>query len=171
MAEKEKSIIPGALLILVGLFLLLHQLDLVYLRWRHLYPILMLGFSALFFASIIYKRDKGAIFPGMVLLVLGLFFFLRNFDFFEFGYYFYSFEYYWPIFLVAFGLGFVALYVVRQDDWGVLIPGTILLFLGTLFFLRSAGYFFWWRLADFWPVILIIIGLSIVFSNLRKRHQ
>ncbi|MFQ5676439.1 MAG: LiaI-LiaF-like domain-containing protein [bacterium] len=145
------------------------ELDVIYFRWRHLFPILLLTGSALFFASMASKKEKGAVFPATALLVLGLFFLLRNFDIFSFDYYFYDAHDFWPIFLVAFGLAFIALFFVRSEDWGVLIPGGVLLFLGTVFFLRSAGIFFWRDFADFWPVILIVIGLSIVIGSFKKK--
>ncbi len=169
MATREKSYIPGLVLIIVGTVFLFNELNIFHFRWRDLYPILMLGGSALFFASMLTKKEKGAIFPASVLLILGLFFLMRNFDIFSFDYYFYHVEDFWPIFLIAFGSGFVALFFVRSEDWGVLIPGGVLLFLGIVFFLRNAGFIYWQDFADYWPVVLIIIGLSIVVGSLRKK--
>lgn len=170
MAEKEKSIIPGALLVLIGVFLLLQQLGVLNLRFRHFFPIAMLGLSALFFISLLNKKDKGAVFPATVLLVLGLYFLVRNFEFQIGGHYLDEFIF-WPIFLIAFGLAFVMLYILKREDWGLLIPGGVMLFLGVMFFLRSFGYYFWWEFSDFWPVILIVIGLSIVIRSLRKKTE
>jgi len=169
MAEREKSFIPGIVLIIIGAVFLFNELNIFHFRWRHLYPILMLGGSALFFTSMLTKKEKGSIFPASVLLILGLFFALRNFDIFSFDYYFYYVEDFWPIFLVAFGSGFVALFFVRSEDWAVLIPGGVLLFLGVVFFLSNTGVIYWQDFTDYWPVVLIIIGLSIVGGSLRKR--
>ncbi len=169
MAKREKSYIPGVVLIIIGTLFLFNELNIFNFRWRHLYPILMLGGSVLFLASMLTKKEKGAIFPATVLLILGLFFLLRNFDIFSFDYYFYYVEDFWPIFLVAFGCGFIALFFVRSDDWGVLIPGGILLFLGAVFFLRNTGFIYWQDIADYWPAVLIIIGVSIVVGSLRKK--
>ncbi|MFQ5825000.1 MAG: LiaI-LiaF-like domain-containing protein [bacterium] len=171
MAEREKSYIPGIILIVIGTFLLLHQLDVFYLRWRNIFPIILLALGTLFFISIITRKDKGAAFPATVLIVLGLFFFLRNYGYFSVDYYFYEWEEFWPIFLIAFGLGFIVLYFFKPEDWGVLIPGGVLLFFGVLFFLRTTGLFYWRDFADFWPLILIAIGISIVISNLKKKTE
>lgn len=168
MAHKEKSFVPGLVLIAIGLILLFHQLDIFYFRWRFVYPLILLGLSAMFFVPMLSKKDRSAVFPATILLVLGLFFFIRNFDLFAFDYYFYDFEDFWPIFLIAVGLGFVVLFFVKPADWGVLIPGTVLLFFGVVFILRSSRLFYWRDLGDFWPVILIAIGLSIVIGSLRK---
>lgn len=171
MAEREKSYIPGILLIVVGVLLLLYQLDVLYLRWSKIYPVGLLILGVLFFVSIMTRKDKGAAFPATVLIVLGLFFFLRNYGYFSLHFYFYDFEDFWPIFLISIGLGFIVLYIFKPEDWGVLIPGGVLLFLGILFFLKSAGIFYWRDFVDFWPVILIAIGISIVISNLRRKTE
>lgn len=171
MAERKNSYIPGLILILIGVVLLLHQLEVLYFNWRQIYPILLLVLGGLFLVSVKTKDDKGAVFPGTVLIVLGLFFFIRNYGFFSFDYYFYEFEDFWPIFLVAVGLGFVVLYFIKPQDWGVLIPGSVLLLFGIIFFLRVTGVFYWKDFADYWPVILIAVGISIVINSLRRKTE
>ncbi|RMD87868.1 MAG: hypothetical protein D6813_12960 [Calditrichaeota bacterium] len=166
MAQKN-SVLPGIALIVIGLLLLLNRLDIIYLSWGRTYPIILLLLSFFFFLTIKTKADRGAAFPATFFLVLGLFFFLKNYRIYFYQFYF---EEVWPIFLIAVGLGFIALFVFKPDDWGVLIPGSILLFLGTIFFLRTTGIFYWRDLTDFWPVILIIIGLGLLFNGL-KRHS
>ena len=171
MPDKKSSIVPGALMIIVGGLLLLHRLDLIYLRWRDTYPLIMLGLSVWLFISAFSKEDKGQVFPATILLILGAFFFMRNFNLFLFDYYFYDWEDAWPIFLVAVGAGFVTLFIFKPDDWGVLIPGGILLGLGVVFFLRNFGFFYWFDFANFWPVILIAIGVFLVLSGMNKKPK
>ncbi len=171
MTERERSYVPGIILIAIGVILLLHQLDLIYLRWRHVFPIILLALGVFFFVSIITRKDKGAAFPATIFIVLGAFFFLRNFGYFSVDFYFYDFEEYWPIFLIAFGLGFIVLYFFRMEDWGVLIPGGVLLFFGILFLLRSARIFYWRDFADFWPLILIAIGIGLVIGSLKRKTE
>lgn len=171
MSEKGKSLIPGALLVVIGLFLLLNRLDVFDFRWRHFYPIVMVAMGALFFISALRKSDRAGAFPGAMFLVLGLFFFFRNYDLFSFDYYFYDVEDFWPIFLIAVGAGFVALFLFKPEDWGVLVPGGVLLFFGSIFILRAAGFYYWDRFGDFWPVILIAIGLGIVINSFRRKSD
>jgi uncharacterized membrane protein HdeD (DUF308 family) len=171
MSEKKNSYIPGLILIIIGVVLLLHQLNVLYLNWRQIYPILLLILGGLFFVSVKTKDDKGAVFPGTVLIVLGLFFLVRNYGYFSFDYYFYEFEDFWPIFLVAVGLGFVAMYFFKPQDWAVLIPGGILLLFGIIFFLRVTGAFYWKDFAGYWPVILIAIGISMVINSMRHKTE
>ena len=169
MAKSQRSLIPGIILIVIGAFFLLDRLDIFYFRWYSFYPIVLLGVGALFFVSIFVKKEKGAAFPGTILLVLGLFFFLRNYGYFSIDYYFYDIEEYWPIFLIACGLGFIVLYFFKPADWGVLVPGGVLTFLGLIFVLRNFRIIGWRDFGDFWPVILIAVGLSIVINSLRKK--
>ena len=98
MSEKGKSLIPGALLVVIGLFLLLNRLDVFDFRWRHFYPIVLLAMGVLFILSALTKSEKGGVFPGAMFLVLGCFFLFRNYDLFSFDYYFYDVEDFWPIF-------------------------------------------------------------------------
>jgi len=169
MSDRGKSIVPGAILILVGLFLFLREFDLVYLGWRDLYPVILLGLGGLFALSAFSRRDKGAVFAAAMFLVLGLFFLFRNFGIFSLDYYFYYPSEYWPIFLLAVGAGFITLFIFKTDDWAVLIPGGTLLLFGALFMLRNAGFLDWLHLADLWPIILIAIGASIVIRGFRQR--
>ncbi|MFQ5602895.1 MAG: LiaI-LiaF-like domain-containing protein [bacterium] len=171
MEKKQRSYLPGIVLILVGTYFLLQRFDFFFIRWRHVYPVLLLGIGAVFLMAIFTKNEKSAVFPATVLLVLGLFFFCRNFDVFSFDYYFYDFRDIWPIFLIAFGLGFIVLFFVKSEDWGVVIPGSILLFFGVIFLLRSARLFYWHDFVDYWPLILIAIGASIILNSMRKKTQ
>lgn len=73
----------------------------------------------------------------------------------------------WPLFLITAGINLVR---VRRSIPG-LVTGAVLLALGVLFFGRNAGFFtfdmtWFWR--GFWPLILILIGLNLLFKD---RHN
>jgi phage shock protein C len=56
---------------------------------------------------------------------------------------------------------------VDDPMWHSFLPGVILIALGGLMLLRE--YFYWWDLGDFWPVVLIILGVGlIVFKGTRR---
>ncbi len=168
MADKDRSVVPGVVLIVVGAYLLLREFGVIHLRWQHVYPVLMLGVGALLIVPVVRNRDSGPAFPATLLIVLGTFFLLRNYDILAFDYYFYSAGEYWPIFLIACGAAFVVQFLMRTDDWGPLIPGAILLFLGSAFLLRNFDLY-WFDFSDYWPVILIAIGATLIFSSLKRR--
>jgi hypothetical protein len=51
-----------------------------------------------------------------------------------------------------------------------LIGGALLLLVGTLFVLQNLGWFHAGRLWDYWPLLLVWIGLSRMFGPTRPRH-
>lgn len=170
MAAKKGSIIPGVLLVTIGLWIFSRNL-----RYSHdlafqVYPILLMVFALFLFIETYRRHNSNALFWGIVIFVVGGFYLLRNYDLIP---YFYI-EEYWPIFLVALGLGFVGLFAFNPKDWGVLIPACIFLFFGAGFSLNSLHSFPWrWEryLENYWPVILIIIGLGIFLNGFTKRQQ
>lgn len=167
MARNTGSYVLGVLLILVGLVLLLDRLEVVRFTWRTAYPILVLASGLLFLILSGGVQNRGAIFAGSVLTVLGVYFVLRNYRLV------YEVRYLggWSVFFFALGLGFVILYVMEPKDWGLLVPGGILVFIGGAAMLEQLdviGWRTWQRLVDFWPVILILIGAKLLYDGLRR---
>jgi len=166
----RRSIAPGIILILMGGLLLLDKLGYYRLRWSTIYPLILLLLGVMFFSWVWRRGDKGAVFPGTILFLLGLFFFFRNSGLLPL-YYLWEF---WPVFLIIVGLAFVVLFIFKPHDWGVLVPGGILLFFGTVFLLNNI-YYLPWRTRElvgtFWPVILIIIGIGIILGQFKKRPE
>jgi len=169
---KKASLFPGIFLIIFGALLLLNKMVPDMISWRHVYPVILIGLGLwwLLAASCPQKKDKGGVFPGTVLFLIGLFFFLRNFDIVPYYYV----RDIWPVFLIIFGLGLVASFIAKPSDWGVLIPGGIFLFLGVFFLLKMYYIIDWelWELVgDYWPVILILIGGSIILGSLKRKDN
>jgi len=167
---RSYSIIPGIILIAIGTLLLLNRLDIYYFRWATLYPIILMFLGAIFMSRAFGGRDKGAIFPGTILFLVGLFFFLRN----NYWLPFYYFRDSWPVFVLIIGIAFVALYAVKPYDWGVLIPGGLFLLLGSAFLLDRLHYLPWGVreiLGQLWPVALIILGIAILVGSLKRSEQ
>ncbi len=169
---KKASIFPGLFLIFLGAILLLNKLVPDAINWRHVYPIILagLGLWMLVAAFTNRKPDKGGVFPGTLLLFFGLFFLLRNFDLVPYYYV----RDIWPVFLIIFGLAFLASFIAKPSDWGVLIPASIFILLGVFFLLKIYYIIDWefWELAgDYWPVLLILIGASIIWGSLKRRNS
>ena len=168
MSTHKHSIWPGLILIVIGALLLVNKLVPYSIGWYEIYPLILMALGVLIFISVIGKRDKGAVFFGTFLFLLGLFFFLRNFDIIP---YYYMREV-WPIILIILGLSFVSVFITKPDDWGVLVPGGILLFLGIAFLLRKFHIIYLDIgdiIAEYWPVILIIIGGGIILGSLKRQ--
>jgi len=99
-------------------------------------------------------NSKGAILPGMILIILGLAFFLPQLGIGESGDL-------WPAFILAPGLGFLALYLAsdnREKTAGLLIPGVITTLIAIFFFvLNYAG---WENMETLWPMFPLFVGIS-----------
>jgi predicted membrane protein len=94
---------------------------------------------------------------GLVLTIVGFIFLLHNLDF----HYFEHFWRFWPLALLAIGLA--KAFSGRADERTF---GWIMTFLGVIFFARfTLGWNVYMR--EFWPVILVIIGISIVMRGIQ----
>jgi hypothetical protein len=128
-------------------------------------------FFALFLIIETFRRHHpNSLFWGVIIFIVGLFFFFRNFGIID---YFYADEY-WPIFLLAVGCGFLALFLFNPKDWGLIIPASIFLFLGVGFSSRTfLGVFWGWErfIEKYWPVILVVIGLSVLVHGFHKNDH
>jgi len=167
MNQSKTSYLPGIFLIILGGILLIHQLDIFYFSWSQIYPVIFLLLGLYLYASLFTRKSAGAVFWGTVFFLLGLFFSLRNYDIIDY-YYMYDL---WPILLLIFGIAFIALFILKPEDWGVLIPAGILLFFGSVFLLRNLHL---WQaqeiIEQYWPIILILIGLGIISKNIKKKE-
>jgi predicted membrane protein len=60
------------------------------------------------------------------------------------------------------------------ENKGTIIAGFLLIFFGILFLLDKTGaldFHFWRFLGDFWPVILIILGIWIIYEEAGHKNQ
>lgn len=166
MNRDHSSISLGLVLILIGLGLMLHRLDLLNFDFEQIYPIVALavgGFSAVAVA----RGDKNSVFWSGFLLLFGGLTFLRNYSIVDSLWSLSP----WSLLMVCLGMAFFALYFFKPKDWGVLIPGSLLSFIGLLMILHDLDYS-WFELAkikSLWPVVLIVIGIGILVSSFRKK--
>lgn len=168
MNNSKVSLLPGFFLIGLGLILLIHKLNLFYLDWMRTYPIIFMLIGLTLFVSAILNKNRSAVFWGTIFFLFGFLFFLRNFDFIEY-YYIHDI---WPVFFIIFGIAFIVLFIVKPQDWGVLIPGALFLFLGISFLLRNFHY---WRVQEiierYWPLLLILIGIGVILGSLKRKVE
>jgi len=167
MNPHKNSIWPGLILILIGALLLVHKLIPHSFSWSEVYPLILIVIGVLIFVSVISKRNNGSVFFGTFLFLLGVFFLLRNYDIIS---YYYLREV-WPIILIVLGLSFLSVFITKPGNSTVLILAFVFLFLGALFLLRRFHIIYWdvWdNIADYWPLILIIIGGAIIIGGLKR---
>ncbi|MEE9443392.1 MAG: PspC domain-containing protein [candidate division Zixibacteria bacterium] len=55
--------------------------------------------------------------------------------------------------------------------WNKYVPGAILIAIGVFFILRNN--FWWWDFEQFWPALLILVGIFLIFrwGNRRRREE
>ncbi len=158
----------GVFLVIVGTGLLLDRLQILAFGW----PRLLWAFFALCgFVMVIVgfvREQRGHVFWGTVIFLYGIFFTLRYFN---------AFEYHVHLFvaasLIIFGLAYVMRVIYAPRDWSLLIPGFLLIGLGGTLVCAELGYIYrydvWYYLRIYWPVILILLGVSLFFK--RKEHN
>lgn len=163
--KKRRGIWPALFLIFIGAFFLLRSFHVFY--WHDMWPLFLIGVGGILCFSAFGKRDKGAVFPGTILILVGAFFFLWKHYYLP-----WYMDEMWPVFPFIVGFAFFILFLFNPRDWGVLIPAAILIFISAIFFADNTGFFPWsaWHIiGQTWPVILIVIGIIILVSHGRKK--
>jgi phage shock protein C len=57
----------------------------------------------------------------------------------------------------------------EYSSWSKYLPGLILMAIGVILLIRESWFWFDWE--DFWPVILIVVGLLLIFRRSRKSEN
>jgi len=98
---------------------------------------------------------NGRIFIGAVLIIIGVLFFMRNFHFLMFNVDLFS----WPV--ILFILGILIIVKNRNSTFGFILVTIGGLGIAARYFNMSIRYF----IAEYWPFLLIIFGIYIIFKR------
>ena len=151
-AKYHSNYTVGIILILLGVFFLCVQLELV--NWESFWPLILIVGGLLFYLGfLVNRRNFGLLMPGTILLVIGVLFFCTNQGYWN------RMEELWPTFILAPGLGLVLMYIFGPKGNALWIPATVLIVLACLFYGRSWGIF------RYWPVVLIAVGLYLLVKG------
>jgi len=94
---------------------------------------------------------------GIVLILLGALFLAKSLGFLHDN----LINYLWPLILIIIGI-----FIFNVHNWKMNIGGSVLILLGVIFMLDTAGIVTVSNLlANWWPVILIIIGFYILVKK------
>ena len=157
----------GLFLVLFGGLLLLRKAGVIDLRTREfIWPLLTL-FGLFFAGRGLTDGKRGRIVGGTVLFLYSIFFLVRSV-----GSYDLPFQMIIPSTFVIFGIVFVMLFVNRTSEWYFLVPGILLLLVGSSFLMTEYGFWYGWEvrdmLATWWPLALVLMGAAML---LRKRAR
>lgn len=97
------------------------------------------------------------LFVGASLLFLGSWFALR-----EIGAPLPGIDTMWPIFPTLVGAAFLLGFLLQPRNYGLVLPGTIVLLVGLFFFAFTLGPFDWDQMSYLWPIFPLIAGLAFV---------
>lgn len=157
-------------LILVGTTMLLDRVDLLPVQWQMVaWGVLML-FGAHRVILGFTVRWRGRVFWGTLLFLIGLYNVLYHLNVVE--------RYphmFFPVIMVAVGLSFLMMYALAPKEWHLLIPALTLTGLGAILLFAEYGYFDrWeiiWAIRRYWPVALILFGISILLKKRGSESQ
>lgn len=97
------------------------------------------------------------LFLGGSLLLLGAWFALR-----QVGAPLPGIEAMWPVFPTLVGAAFLLGFLLQPRNYGLVLPGTIILLVGLFFFAFTLGPLDWHQMKELWPIFPLIVGLSFV---------
>ncbi len=160
--------ILGVILILLGAGLLMERLGYLHMGWGLLIAggLMLLGIGIVFRA--LPRQGGGGVFGGTLLFLYGTLFLLSELRLVsQHG------AVFLPATLLILGISFVMIFITDTREWGVLIPGGIFLFLAAAFMLANVDLLqaelVLHIVRVYWPVVLILIGLSLVLR--RREHR
>jgi len=150
----------GITLICIGALFILNKADIFSFSW----PLILIVIGIAIFAGASPGKRRDSVFPSSLLVLLGLSFLIQQSHWFYRG-----FADGWPLFMISVGLAFIFAYLAQTNKGtGLLIPGGILTGLGTLFLLAENRIIDWhglWKIFNWWPVILIVLGLWLLLRK------
>jgi hypothetical protein len=161
--------ILGIILVLAGAGLLLDELHLLDFGWEKVLWLAVALLGALLTFRAFANNEQGRIFFGTVLFLFGVLFLLRSFDIVHRGA-----HVFWPAILVIIGMAFLMLYINNTREWALLFPAVLFVGLGAVFMLAELNYLCYWDVWDavrqYWPVVLILIGMAMILERaVRKK--
>ncbi len=169
MEKKDFQKIPiaGIVLVVIGVLLLLKQLNLVRISG----PILLSASFAIYGAAAVIRsfflNVRKGIFWGALCFFGGTFFAMISYDSIS-----HSPEVVLPGLLLVFGFSFVTLYFYNFRDIHLLLPAILFIGLGVSLMMTRLGYWYisdvWDAIMHYWPLLLILFGVSLL---MRKKNS
>jgi FtsH-binding integral membrane protein len=173
MRNLRSAVIPGLLLIALGAWLLAGTLGVRLPSFETLWPVLLIVFGLAFVFQFFAegRRSEGLVFTGVASTLLGAFFLaitLGPLTWNDAGRL-------WPAYVLIAGLAFLAQWLVRPSQRGLLVPALLALAVGAAALALTLGLVradVARQITRLWPLLLIVLGLALlggyVLSGRRK---
>lgn len=169
--QRRQAIGIGLLLIALGVWALLAALNVPWAKWDQLWPVILLAIGAASLYGALKRRpyDAGGVWFGTAVFLAGGFLLTITAGPYEWR----DLDRLWPTFPAIMGLAWFAAWAVNVRDVSNVVMGLIGLGLGALGFAYTMGQLGAeraLRIAQWWPLILILIGLGLVAQFLAQRR-
>lgn len=163
---KRDNLIWGVILILAGVAFLLNQLFPALFGWFS-WPWILIGLGAVFTVGSLLSRVGGMMIPGLILLGLGgIFIYQSTTGNWE------SWSYVWALMPVLAGLGMFIGGLYDRELRHVRPVALMMMLVGLILFAVFAGAFgLQLDILRYWPVLLILVGLFVLFQSMRPRKK
>lgn len=149
---KRPALLPGLILIGLGIYFLLKQLNVPEFGHILSWPLILIIIGLSFIICSYSGWDRMMILPGGILLSLGIHFYgLQAWA---------DWPNQWSLYPGAVGIGFLLAYI-RTKEAPFLIPAGVLLALPTIFYVFDGGN----MLHQWWPVALVLVGVYLLFRR------
>jgi hypothetical protein len=170
---RRGAVIPALVLILLGIYLLLAELNVGLPGWDVIWPAIPFAGGLAFLGSFVFgqRRDPGQVFIGTAATLVGLVFFfvtLGPLSYRDLGAW-------WPVFVLVGSAAFLAQWVAAGfRDWGALFLALVALVVGgagLAVTLQLLGPQTVELLPRLWPALLILLGLMVFLRALIGRRS
>jgi hypothetical protein len=166
--RKRGTVLLALLLILLGSYLLLAQLELGLPSWRVVWPVLPLAGGVALLIGPLFdpESDPDQVFLGTAAVLTSLVFFFITLGPLTYG----SLGEWWPVFVLIGGVAFLTQWIAAGfRDWDALFLGLVALSVGaaaSAIALQLLGPRTREILPRLWPIILILGGLIALLRGL-----
>ena len=170
--RKKGSLLVAVLLILVGAYMLLNELNVNVPGWDVVWPAFPLAGGLAFLGGYVlgWQRDPGKVFLGTAATLVGIAFFFITIGPLEY----HDLDTWWPVFVLIGGIAFLAQWAAaRFSDWSALflaVDAFVIGAAGLITTLQLLGPETSQRLPTLWPALLIVVGLMILLRGLLRKR-
>ncbi|MBZ4646954.1 MAG: hypothetical protein PWR27_540 [Petroclostridium sp.] len=164
--RKTGFLIAGLILSYLGSLIFLNNTRLIDEELFGSLVIIMLGLA--FLTVYFVKKKTGFVFPGFILPAIGIYNYVMSLENVKQSEV-------WPLIFMTLAMAFLLIFIFEFKTLGYkpLIPSVILFAAGSLAFMTIRGiidkemwvvFLRWMR--NFWPLLLILAGILVIFKNL-----
>ena len=170
---RRGAVILALVLILLGVYLLLAELNVGLPGWDVIWPVIPFAGGLAFLGSFVFgqRRDPGQVFVGTAATLVGLVFFFVTLGPLSYR----DLTTWWPVFVLVGSAAFLAQWVATGfRDWGTLFLALVALVVGgagLAVTLQLLGPQTVELLPRLWPALLILLGLMVFLRALIGRRS